>query len=101
MVILPSAIEAINADIVLGPVTSPHAIVDEILLKQFRSLLKEVISPLLQDPSSAEVVIAGLEGLADSIRHFDATLADSLKLVIDKLRIRLNVLQVMRVDFEA
>lgn len=67
MVLPPSAAEAIDADIVLGPVTGPHAIVVDFLLRQFLAILKGVVSPLLQDPFASEVVIAGLEGLIDSI----------------------------------
>lgn len=41
------AVEAIDADVVLGPITGAHAIVVEVLLKKFLALLKGVVSPLL------------------------------------------------------
>lgn len=85
--LLSLAAEAIDANFVLGPVTDPHVIMIKILLKQFCSLLKEVVSLLLQDLSTFKAVIAGLEGLTDSILHFYASLVDSLKLAIDKLQI--------------
>lgn len=67
VVLPPSATETINANIILGPVTGPHAIVADVLLKQFLVLLKGVVSLLLQDPSGFEAIIAGLEGLVNSI----------------------------------
>lgn len=60
VVLLPSSIEAIDANIVLGLVVDPHAIVVEVLLKQFLSLLKGVVSLLLQDPSVSEAIIASI-----------------------------------------
>lgn len=67
VVLLPSATEAIDADIVHGPVTGQHAIVVEILLKQFCAILKEIVSIFLLESSASEAVIAVLMGLADSI----------------------------------
>lgn len=46
-------------------------------------------------------MIAVLQGLAESIQRFDTPLADSPKLMIEKLQIRLNVQQIVKVDFEA
>lgn len=56
---------------------------------------------LIQDAAVYMGAIAGLEGLAGSIRCFDAPLADRLKQVIDRLRIQLNVLLIIRADLEA
>lgn len=85
MVLPPSTVKDINTDIVLGLVTDLHAIVVEVLLSQFLTLLKGIVSPLLQDPNASEDAIAGQEGLANSIRRLDPLLADNLKLVIDRL----------------
>lgn len=87
VVLLQLATEAIDADIVLRTVTGPYAIVGEVLLMPFLALLKGVVSPVLQDPAASEGVIAGLEGLAKSLRHFDASLTDSLTLITDILQI--------------
>lgn len=46
-VFLSLAAEAVNANIIFGPVIGPHAIVVKIPLKQFCALLKEVVSTLL------------------------------------------------------
>lgn len=97
--VLPQS--ANNMDIVLGAVTGPHAIVVKVLLKQFLDLLMDVVPALLYDPTTSKGAIARLEILAGSIRYFDASVADRLKLVIDRLRIRLNVLKIMRLDLEA
>lgn len=47
-VVLPqSAAEVIDEDVVLRPVTIPHAMAVEALLKKFLALLKDVVPPLL------------------------------------------------------
>lgn len=79
------AAKAVDEDIVLGPVISPHARVVEVLLKQFLDYIKTVVPLLLQDPDDSEGIIARQVGLAGSIRCFDAQLADLMKLVIDRL----------------
>lgn len=73
----------------------------EALLNSFFTLMKDVVPLLLRDAATSEGAIAELEGLTGSIRCFDAQLANSLKLVIDKLRIPLNVLMVIRADLKA
>lgn len=42
-----------------------------------------------------------LEGQANPIRCFDATLVDCLKQLIDKMRAQLNLLIILRADLEA
>lgn len=101
-VIVPQLVaEVINKDIVLGPVTGTHAMIVEALLKQFLSYMKGILSLLLQDSDTSQGTIIGLEGIANSIRFFDAALADYLKLLIYILRIRPNLLIVLRADLKA
>lgn len=73
----------------------------EALLNQFFTCMKNVLPLLLQDTDASEDTMTGLEGLANSIRRFDATLSDPLKQLIDRLRVWLNLLIIMRADFEA
>lgn len=56
---------------------------------------------LLQDTNNSECTIAQLDGLVGSIWSLEAPLAVLLKLEIDRLRIRQNLLIVTMTDLEA
>lgn len=84
MIVPQLGAEVVDEDITLGPVTDPHALVVEALLKQFLASMKEVLPLLFQDAAASDGAIAKLEGLAGSIQCFDAPLYDRLKLMIDR-----------------
>lgn len=65
--------------IVLEPTTGRYATAVRIFLRQFRTLLKVVVSLMLHDLPAFEVAIAMLESQANSTQRFDASLSDSLK----------------------
>lgn len=56
---------------------------------------------LLKDTRSFEVIMTALGSQVSSIRHFDAAPADRLKQMINRLRVRLSMLVVLRADLEA
>lgn len=81
------AAEVIDEEIILGPVIGPHAMIVEALLNQFFTYMKNVVPLLVQDTDAYEDTMTGLEGLANSTRFFDATLAERLKQLFDRLRV--------------
>lgn len=71
---LPPSTGTVDADIVLEPAASCHAIAVGIYQRQLCGFLKEVVSSLLHDLPAFEVVIVMLEGLDSSIRCFNPPL---------------------------
>lgn len=64
MIVPQLAAKVIDEDIILGPITSPQAMIAEELLKQFLGYI-----------SFIEGTITGLEGITNSIGCFDVALA--------------------------
>lgn len=85
MIVPQLGAEVVNEYIAIGLVTGPHAMIIKALLTQLFTFMKNVVPLLLQGVVASEGTIARLEGLAGSIRCFDAPLADRLKTVIDRL----------------
>lgn len=101
-VIIPQlAAEVVDADFFLQLITSPHVVVAQAVVEKFFSYMRIVLPLLLQQTKAFEAIISGLKGQANSIRCLDIAVADRLMEKIDQLRVRLNLLIVLRGDLKA
>lgn len=65
-----------NEDTSLEPITSLHVALVQVLVDQFFFYMSSVLPMLLQDIEASEAIMMALDGQVNSIRKFDAALAD-------------------------